>query len=194
MATIFDSIKAGDVDAVRTAVRDDPSAAAARDEKGLSAVRAALYAHKQDVADALLEAKPELDVFDAAAAGDVDRLTELLDGDDELVHAWSEDGFNPLHLAAFFDRGKAVRLLLDRGADVGAVARNPMQVQPLHSAVAAGSLEVVAALLVAGADPNARQEGGFTPLMGAEQDDPEGDMASLLKDHGAEESATAPTE
>jgi len=67
-------------------------------------------------------------------------------------------------------------------------------VQPLHSAVAAGSLEVVAALLVAGADPNARQEGGFTPLMGAEKDDEEGDMARLLKDHGAEESAAAPTE
>jgi len=194
MTTIFDSIQAGDVDAVRSAVRDDPSAAEARDDKGLSAVRAALYAHKQDVVDALLEAKPELDVFDAAAAGDVDRLTELLDGDGELVQAWSEDGFTPLHLAAFFNRGTAVRHLLDRGADVGAVARNPMSVQPLHSAVAAGSMEVVAALLVAGADPNARQEGGFTPLMGAAKEDPEGDMARLLKDHGAEESATAPTE
>lgn len=192
MATLFDSIEAGDVGAVRLAVSEDPSAAAARDDKGLSAVRAALYVHRQDVADVLLEASPELDVFDAAAAGDVDRLTELLDGDKDLVGAWSEDGFNPLHLAAFFDRGKAVRLLLDRGADVGAVARNSMQVQPLHSAVAVGSLEVVAALLVAGADPNARQEGGFTPLMGAAQEDPEGDMARLLKDHGAEESA-APT-
>ena len=194
MATIFESIQAGDVDGVRSAVRDDPSAAGSRVEKGLSTVRSALYAHKQDVADVLLEAKPELDVFDAAAAGDVDRLTQLLDGDGELDSAWSEDGFNPLHLAAFFSRGEAVRLLLDRGADVGAVARNPMLVQPLHSAVAAGSLEVVAALLVAGADPNARQEGGFTPLMGAEKDDEEGDMARLLKDHGAEESAAAPTE
>jgi ankyrin repeat protein len=194
MATIFESIQTGDVDAVRSAVRDDPSAASARDGNGLSAVRAALYAHKQDVADVLLEAEPELDVFDAAAAGDVDRLTELLDGDSELVGAWSNDGFTPLHLAAFFDRGPAVRLLLDRGADVGAVARNAMKVQPLHSAVAANSMEVVAALLVAGADPNARQEGGFTPLMGAEKEDEEGDMVRLLIDHGAEESATAPTE
>ena len=192
MATIFESIKAGDVDAVRSAVRDDPSQAAARDENGLSAVRAALYAHKQDVADVLLEAGPELDVFDAAAAGDVERLTELLDGDPDLVGAWSEDGFTPLHLAAFFDRGKAVRLLLDRGADVGAVARNYMKVQPLHSAVAANSREVVAALLTAGADPNAKQQGGFTPLMAAEQHEEEGDMVRLLMDHGAEESAQAP--
>ena len=194
MATIFESIKAGDQDAVRSAVRDDPSQAGARDENGLSAVRAALYAHRQDVADVLLEAKPELDVFDAAAAGDVDRLTKLLDDDPDLVGAWSEDGFNPLHLAAFFDRGKAVRLLLDRGAEVGAVAKNDMKVQPLHSAVAANSREVVAALLTAGADPNAKQQGGFTPLMAAQQHEEEGDMVRLLMDHGAEESAQAPTE
>lgn len=194
MATIFESIRTGDVDAVRSAVHNDPSAAAARDGNGLSAVRSALYAHRQDVADILLEAQPELDVFDVAATGDVDRLTELLEADGDLVGAWSEDGFNPLHLASFFGRGTAVRLLLERGADVGAVARNPMSVQPLHSAVAAGSIEAVAALLVAGADPNARQEGGFTPLMAAERDDEEGDMARLLKDHGAEESATAPSE
>ena len=194
MATIFESIKAGDIDAVRAAVKDDPSVAAARDDDGRSAVRAALYIHNQKLADVLLEAKPELDVFDAAAAGDVERLTELLDGDAELVGAWSEDGFNPLHLAAFFDRGKAVRLLLDRGADVGAVSQNDMKVQALHSAVAADSRDVAAALLTAGADPNARQEGGFTPLMGAEQNEKEGDMVRLLMDHGAEETASAPTE
>ena len=194
MATIFESIYAGDVDAVRSAVADDPSLAAARDENGRSAVRAALYVHKQDVADVLLEAKPELDVFDASAAGDVDRLTELLDDDPDLLGAYSEDGYTPLHFAAFFNQGKAVRLLLDRGADVGAVSRNDMEVQPLHSAVAANSREVAAALLIAGADPNAKQKGGFTPLMGAEQNEKEGDMVRLLMDHGAEESASAPEE
>ncbi len=194
MATIFDSIRAGDIDAVREAIKEDPGAAAARDENGRSAVRAALYVHKQEVADALLEAEPELDVFDAAAVGDVDRLTELLDADPELVGAWSEDGYTPLHFAAFFARGPALRLLLDRGADVGAVSRNEMEVQPLHSAVAANAREVVAALLRAGADVNARQAGGFTPLMAAEQHEKEGEMVRLLMDHGAEESAEAPTE
>jgi uncharacterized protein len=194
MATIFESIKAGDIDAVRAAVKDDPSVAASRDDDGCSAVRAALYVQKQEIADVLLEAKPELDVFDAAAAGDADRLTELLDGDPDLIGTYSEDGYTPLHLAAFFERGTALRLLLDRGADVGAVAKNDMQVQPLHSAVAANSREIVAALLAAGADPNARQQGGFTPLMAAEQNEKEGDMVRLLMDHGAEESASAPTE
>ena len=194
MATIFESINAGDIDAVRAAVKDDPSVAAARDDDGRSAVRAALYVHKQDVADVLLEAKPELDVFDASAAGDVDRLTELLDADADLIGAYSEDGYTPLHFAAYFDRGKALRLLLDRGADVAAVSRNDLQVQALHSAVAADSREVAAALLIAGADPNAKQQGGFTPMMGAQQHEKEGEMVRLLQDHGAEEAAEAPTE
>lgn len=187
---IFDSIRAGDIDAVRAAIKEDPGAASARDESGRSAVRAALYAHKQDVADALLEAGPELDVFDAAAAGDVDRLAELLDADPDLIGTWSEDGYSPLHFAAYFSRGAAVRLLLDRGADVGAVARNDTKVQPLHSGVAARSRQVVAALLLAGADVNARQQDGLTPLLAAEEQEPEGEMVRLLMDHGAEESAT----
>ena len=194
MATIFESIKAGDIEAVQAAVSDDPSLAAARDADGRSAVRAALYIHNQKLADVLLEAKPELDIFDAASVGDVDRLGELLDTDADLIGAYSEDGYTPLHFAAFFDQGKALRLLLDRGADVGAVSKNDMKVQPLHSAVAANSREVAAALLIAGADPNAKQEGGFTPMMGAQQQEKEGDMVRLLQDHGAEEAAEAPTE
>ncbi|MDQ6728103.1 MAG: ankyrin repeat domain-containing protein, partial [Actinomycetota bacterium] len=187
---IFDAIKSGDVDAVRSELRDHPSAAADRDDKGVSAVRAALYAQRQDLADAVLEATPELDVFDAAAVGDVDRLTALAEDDPNLVGAWSGDGFAPLHLAAFFGRGDAVRLLLDRGAEVGAVARNDMEVQALHSAVAGGHRDIVAALLVGGADPNARQQGGITPLMAAEENG-DAELVRLLMDHGAEESATA---
>jgi len=190
---IFDAIKSGNVDTVRSELREDPSAATDRDDQGVSAVRSALYAQRQDLADAVLEADPDLDVFDAAAVGDVDRLAELLEGDPNLVGTWSGDGFAPLHLAAFFGRGDAVRLLLDGGADVGAVARNDMEVQALHSAVAGGHRDIVAALLVGGGDPNARQQGGFTPLMAAGQND-DAELVRLLMDHGAEESATAPTE
>jgi ankyrin repeat protein len=60
-------------------------------------------------------------------------------------------------------------VLLEHGADVRSVARNPMQVQALHAAVAGRSGESVRLLLDAGADPNARQHGGWTPLMAARQ-------------------------
>ena len=41
----------------------------------------------------------------------------------------------------------------------------------------------------AGADVNARQEGGYTPLMGAEASGDE-ELVRLLMDHGAEEAAS----
>ena len=46
-------------------------------------------------------------MFEAATFGDLDRLTELLAEDPELVDAISGDGFTPLHLAAFFGQSDA---------------------------------------------------------------------------------------
>src|SRR5213078_4189277 len=130
-------------------------------------VRQALYRGDRAEVDRLLAGDPELDVFDAAALGSTYRLTVLVREDPSLVHAYSDDGFTALHLAAFFGGPVAVDYLLQAGADPNAVARNEMQVQPLHSAAAAGEVGDVEAahlLLQAGADPNARQQGEFTPL------------------------------
>ena len=164
---LFRAVEEGDLDLVRKLVAEDPSCASARNEKGLSAVLAATYRHRQDMVDVLLAAGPELDVFDAAAVGELDRLGQLLDEEPAGATAFAPDGFPPLGLAADFGQPAAVRLLLERGADVNATARNPMQVQPLHAAVAGRNLEAVRALVDAGADPSARQHGGWTPLMAA---------------------------
>jgi len=79
----------------------------------------------------------------------------------------SADGFTALHLAAYFGRAGAVRVLIREDADVEEAAGNASRVRPLHSGVAGRDIGVVGALLDAGADLEARQEGGFTPLMGA---------------------------
>jgi len=147
----------------------------------------ALYEGDDARVRSLRAEQPELDVFEAAALGDVERLRALLDEDPALVGAWSVDGFTPLHYAAFFDGAEAVSLLAERGADLEAPSRNrefAPEARPLHSAVAAGRRETVEALVAAGADPNARRLEGFTPLMEAEQ---AGDLelAELLIRHGA---------
>jgi ankyrin repeat protein len=125
---------------------------------------AAVYRGDDAARDAILAVRAPGDVFEAAAVGDVTRLAALLDLDPARTGAYAEDGFTPLHLAAFFGHPGAVRLLLDRGAPVNAVAANPSAVQPLHSAAAGRDLGCVRLLVEAGADVNARQHGGWTPL------------------------------
>ena len=167
MAELFDAIRAGDAARVTTVLEQQPGLATARNERGHSAVLIAQYHRKSDIVRLLLARRPALDVHDAAAVGDTARLTSLLDGDASLVNVASVDGFFPLGLAAFFGQADAVRLLLARGADVQAVARNPMRVQALHSAVAARSAPIVRMLLEAGAPVNEAQQDGWTPLHGA---------------------------
>jgi uncharacterized protein len=148
----------------------------------------AQYAMDEDRVAALLAEGPELDVHEAAAVGDVDRLRELVELRPELTNALASDGFTPLHLAAFFGRTDAVRLLLDRGADANTTATNDTRVAPLHSAAAGGDREAVRLLLAAGADPNARQRGGFAPLHAAAAAG-DRELAELLLDAGAEPAA-----
>ena len=105
-------------------------------------------------------------MFDAAAIGDVEALRRALGRSAKRANAFSEDGFAPLHLAAYFGRLDAAELLLDRGADIEARSTNSRlrHVTPLHSAAAGRQTAVAVLLLDRGADPNVVQPGGWTPL------------------------------
>lgn len=150
-----------------------------------STILDALYRGDRDAARALA-GEGELTVFEAAALGDAERLRGVLDADPGLARAWTPDGFTALHLAAYFGGSRAAaELLLERGADPDAPARNATLVTPLHSAVAGGEAGVVAALLEHGAAVDARQQEGFTALHGAAfaGNRP---MMELLSGHGAD--------
>jgi ankyrin repeat protein len=128
----------------------------------------AVYSRRRDEVATILATHPTLDVFEAAAVGDEQRVRDLIARDPSLVKAFAPDGFHPLGLAAFFRHGPVVKLLLERGADVAAPARNTLAVTALHSAVAtdaaAVDLEIVRMLLDAGAPVNVPHLGGGTPL------------------------------
>ena len=55
-------------------------------------------------------------------------------------------------------------MLLAAGAPPDADAVNTFKVRPIHSAAAVRDRTSVRLLLEAGADPNVRQQGGYTPL------------------------------
>ena len=147
----------------------------------------ALYKGEREQAQELAAGAGSLNVFEAAALGDAERLEELLASEAALARAWSPDGFTALHYAAFFGSPEAVRALVAADADLEARSTNEEfapEATPLHSAVAAGRMDNAEALLEAGADPNAPQHGGFTPLMEAEHRG-DFDLAEMLIRYGA---------
>ena len=176
---LFAAIDAGDLDLVTSALGTDSTLAAARDAEGVSATMHALYRGRPDLAETIAAALPALDVFEAAALGRVDRLAALLLADPALATGRSADGFTALHFPAFFgigDAAAASRLLIAAGADVNARSANSFSVLPLHSAVAGNHDAVVAVLIGEGADVNATQPHGWTPLLGAAKN---GSLASV---------------
>jgi ankyrin repeat protein len=182
----FSAITQGDVARVKEMLKADPSLAKAKDEKGVTAILKATYYGKKEVAAALLATGVELNIFEAAATGQTERVRALIKQDAALTNAVAPDGFFPLGLAVFFGHRETVEALLGAGADVNVASRESMKVTPLHSAAAARQPAIARMLIAHGADVNAQQaEGGFRPLHEVAAN---GDIefAKLLIEHGAE--------
>ena len=189
---LIEAVNEDDAPRVTELLAADPSLVNARDRDGVSAIMLSRYRFDRETTDALLAADPELDIFEATTLGYIDRVRERLMEDRARATALSPDGFTALHLAAFFGKTEAARALVEAGADVGAVSRNEMIVQPLHSAAAGRHLELCRLLIAAGADVNATQRHGFTPLHAAAQH-ADVELVELLLSAGADPSVTRDT-
>jgi ankyrin repeat protein len=188
----IEAVKAGERDQAAGLLDGDAALLHAKDGKGVSALLWAVYYGRRDLAGWLVERGWELNLFEAAAFGSADVASRWLRNDPSLANACSADGFTPLMLASFFGNLDLMELLLAHGARVNEAARNPLRVQPLHSAVAhrdyARVLEMARLLVGSGADVNAVQEGGLTPLHHAAAHG-QIELARLLLEHGADPSA-----
>lgn len=72
---------------------------------------------------------------------------------------WTGDA--PLHIATRLGLTKAIRTLVDHGANVNAVGERGLTA--LHYAAFENNVEVVSELLACGADPNIKDEDGASP-------------------------------
>lgn len=184
------AIQRGDLAAVGSLLAGSSRCAQLRDANGVSVLMWACYLRQGAIAAAIATLQPALDLFEAVAMGDGARAEALLSTDPGEARAWSADGFTALHFAACFARPGLAAKLLESGSDAAAVSRNPMQVTPLHSAVAARCRESCRLLLEHGAPPDARQQHGWTALMAAAMHGDEA-LVELLLAHGASSAMTA---
>lgn len=166
-APVADAAMRGDVEAVRSLLREGADANAAQGD-GMTALHWA--AERGD------EALAQLLVYAGANVAPVTRIGQ----------------YTPLHLAAKGGHGNVVEALLGAGADAG-VATTNSGVTPLHLAAASGDVLSVDALLQGGADPNVRDWlWEQTPLIYAASQD-RSDAIVLLIAAGGDVSATSRT-
>lgn len=189
-APLFEAIRAGDRAGVMALLAEDPSLAGAT-EDGVSAILLAAYHGQEELARLLAQQGGHLDLFEAAALGDAARVGALLAEDPGLADQTTPDGHGALGLAAYFGHEQVVALLA-RWCDPNMPSRNAMRVTPLHAALASRRPHLVPGLtrtlLAHGADPNRRQEGGWTPLHAAAAAG-QVEALRLLLAHGADPAA-----
>jgi ankyrin repeat protein len=141
-------------------------------------VRAALAAVVVSSSMAVMAAG-EAPLVDAARAGDVTAIRELLAGRAD-VRQTSGDGTTALHWASHRDDVAMADALLRAGARVNAVT--DLGATALYLACTNHSASMVTRLLEAGADPNLALPSGETPLMNcARTGDPDAVRALLAR-------------
>lgn len=125
------------------------------------------YYKNPEISSLLLNYKPQIDLFEAAAMGKFDIVAHLLYQEPEKINDFSDDGFTALGLAAYFGHEEVTRYLLLKGAEANLPSKNGHHVYPLHSAAAANHTMVAKMLLEGGAEVNIKQKKGITPLHSA---------------------------
>src|SRR3989442_7697464 len=160
---LFAAIKAGEFERVKALLSADAALVDARSATGESAILTAVYNGRKEIANLLVARGARLSLFEASAAGEFDAVERLL-ASGSTINAFSDDGWTPLHLAAFFGHPKVVELLLAHAADVAARSRNANGNTPLHAALAANQRIAAGLLIGGGADLNAGDAAGWRPL------------------------------
>lgn len=177
--SFIEAIKQGDRAEVERQLDTDPGLIHLR-EDGLSPIMIAAYYGHPEIASFLADKTVALTIFEAAATGKINNILRILARDPQLVNAYAGDGFQALGLACFFGHLDVAEYLVKAGAPINSPSRNDLSAAPIQSAAAAGHSKIVDLLLKHKADPNIREQGGYTPLHAAAQNGDKEMIRSLL--------------
>jgi uncharacterized protein len=184
-ASFFAAVQAGEVAEVARLITADPALLGAKNERGASAVLLACYNGRKEVRDLLLAKGALLELHEAAAAGQLSRVQELVETNPAAAKSYSPDGFPVMALAAVFGHEEVARYLHEKGADINAVASNGCGYTALTGAVASGHASIAKWLAEKGADVNYRYANGYAPLLTAAANG-HLDIVKILLSHGAD--------
>jgi ankyrin repeat protein len=184
-AKFFQVIQARDVVAVKRMLAAEPELVSARNDKGQSALLLTVYGGNKELCELLQAQGIPLELHEAAALGQLERVKQLVDEMPSEAKTYSPDGFPVIALAAVFGHLEVAEYLFEKGADVNAAATNGTGYNALTGAVASGHTGVVSWLLANGADPNYRYGNGYSPLLTAAANGQLG-IVSILVTSGAD--------
>jgi len=197
---VFDAARAGDVETVRKAFAagfdpltpdaDSRTIYQIAKERRHEAIELLVRNTPRGTTQSEDEVQALRSIVGAAQSGDIAALRAHLGTHPNLIDALSGDGFKKataLHLAALRNQHDAVRLLIERGADVD--SRDfPDNAAPLHFAAVHGDLETIKLLVEAGADVNGNGDDYELGVLGWATcfRQVREDVAAYLLSHGAQ--------
>ena len=188
---LIDAIKSGNTADTAKVLKNNPEIVDQKNDAGLRPMMMALYYNQAEIAAQLRARMDSVNIWEAAALGELDTVKRLIAEDPNAKDAVAPDGFTPLGLAAFFGRVETLTWLLEHGADPNKPSENQMAVYPINSAAAnrgqETALKLVQVLVAHEADVNAAQHSGWTPLHQAAAHGFER-LVDFLLEHGADRS------
>ncbi len=169
LALLEEFIESGNSGALSDLLDKNPSLAAEKTSHQVSPLMLSCYYKKHEISQIILKHVKNINIFEASAVGKFDEVAHLIYLNPDLINDFSDDGFTPLGLAAYFGNEDITRYLLLKEADPNIPSKNGYNVYPLHSAAASDHTMIAKMLLEAGAKVNVAQMSGVTPLHSAAQ-------------------------